>query len=339
MKRTYFPVWLVIALAFAAMNIDKLNATPEPTPTPITTPKVSLETLQTLPNTWFGHVAMSPDFQQFAVVSCKKLFVYDATTYQVVNEFPYSGEGSCFDKVAFGSSDFIAFTTTSDKMEIWDTNFERKVATFELADDSPTLALVFNINEKLLLVGRDDGILMWETEHFTENPSMIVIPDGYVVSYATGISPDGTIFAIEDHIPPSPPEHSVGIWNVQTRQRLARLNTGTEVPRQLTFSPDGQLLAVGTETGLVQLWGVEDAKLQAEFNVGTNIVGSIAFSPDGKYLAVQADNFTVWRLEDSNQTDSLPIYSDYVAGLAFKPNSDVIMMGVNEKLHIWHYKK
>jgi WD40 repeat protein len=348
MRTIYFPVWIAIALVFAVVNVN--TATLEDTPQPTATALSPFETLQDSPNARFGHVEMSPDFKQFRVASCKKLFLYDANTYQVIRELPYAADSGCFDRVAFGSNTSLAVATTPGKIEIWNTDFTQKTATFEGIERYYVLALYYDIAKNLLLVGQQNGIRIWYTEHFTESPPLIAIPDGYAGAYAAGIRIDGSVFAID--LPkntPDAPEYSVGMWNIKTRQMLARLDTGDETPRTLTFSPDGQLLAVGTLTGLVQLWDVETEELIAGYNAatddritanGADIVISMAFSPDGNYLAAATvTNVTVWRLTDGAQTDLLSNNSEYQPGLAFNPNSDVIILGGDDTLQLWHFNR
>jgi WD40 repeat protein len=76
----------------------------------------------------------------------------------------------------------------------------------------------------------------------------------------------------------------------------------------VAFSPDGQLLAIGSEEpGIMRIWRLDTG--QAIFNMRLTVVGvrDLAFSPDGHYL-VASDNsgwLSVWYLGDASSGGEL----------------------------------
>jgi serine/threonine protein kinase len=77
----------------------------------------------------------------------------------------------------------------------------------------------------------------------------------------------------------------VKLWDVASRQPSGSLAGNDNSLMNLTFSPDGALLAAGCRNGNVHIWDVRSGQTLAIVTAHQGAVWSVAFSPDGRTLA------------------------------------------------------
>jgi hypothetical protein len=145
-------------------------------------------------------------------------------------------------------------------------------------------------------------------------------------------SPDGAVFATVS-------EQTVTLWQSATATRMARYEHNTRV-NDITFSPDGGLLAVATDDGAVWLWNAtSDATLKAQARAilrgHKEATFQVVFNPDGGMLAsAGADQTVIWDVETGRMLAALP--SGWAWSVAFSPGGRYITTaGGDGTIRIW----
>jgi WD40 repeat protein/DNA-binding SARP family transcriptional activator len=106
----------------------------------------------------------------------------------------------------------------------------------------------------------------------------------------------------------------------------------------VAYSPDGQLLAVGTGDGKVHLWRVTDYQPYAVYQGHDNIVQCVAFSPDSRSLVSGSLDKTVcvWDTQ-TGQHHTLVGHTDWVWSVAFSPDGKTVASGSYDRtVRLWN---
>ncbi len=125
----------------------------------------------------------------------------------------------------------------------------------------------------------------------------------------------------------------VDIWNVSTKQHAKHLDIdGRRLATALKFSPDGDCLAGGDDTGRVVVWDLRTEQIVRKWEAATTgdvtdkTVHSLAWSPGGKLL-VAADGYQVrWLDPKTGKTVKKSSASGQYAPrcIAFSPNGKIL---------------
>ncbi len=106
----------------------------------------------------------------------------------------------------------------------------------------------------------------------------------------------------------------------------------------LTFSPDGKLLASCSYDRLVKLWDVEGKRQARALKDHSDAVYGIAFRADGKLLASAAADraVKVWDVATGRRLYTLGESTDWVYAVAFSPDGKHLAAGgVDKSIRIW----
>ena len=204
-------------------------------------------------------------------------------------------------------------------IQLWDLETGSKLSTLKLTEKHDSIAaLAFAKNNATLIsLGHAREITHWDVNTGRKLGDTMSV-DPYT---AAVFSEDGGIFAAGDS------NGITRLWDIATgtrRSTLAEPFSEAENPgiRALAFSPDGKMIASGSDDKTAVLWHTQNNAKLATLKGHEGWVTAVAFSADGKTLATGDANKIVklWDVNMGRERATLKGHRNTINALTFAPN-------------------
>lgn len=186
----------------------------------------------------------------------------------------------------------------------------------------------------LAAAANDSALYLWEKKgegDFSPKPP-IPLTDGVASSVAFISDAQAVIVS---------PEEGIRLWDINTGKEIAS-TTGHKTPVNcVAYSPDGTILASGSDDGAIILWDAASGAEKGRLGKNLKVIEALTFSADGHWLASGSKDgrVCIWNVASGECEREVPQKLIRVWSVAFSPGDSILAIALDRKgnnLYLWN---
>jgi WD40 repeat protein len=286
-------------------------------------------------------LAISPDDYTLASASDDKIIkLWDLNTQKVLATL--SGHSQAIKSLAFSPDGKILATAGDDKtIKLWQVETLQEICTL-LGHLQAVKSVAFSPDGQILASGSwDKTIKLWDVNTGTE---ICTLTGHQLKVNSVAFSPQGQLLASASY------DRTIRLWQIPKRGEgtfiqnrpcyslLSTLSGHAWAVLTVAFSPDGQILATGSDDNTIKLWEVNTGQLICTLVGHSWSVVAVAFTADGETLLSASCDKTVklWRVSTAEEIVTLSGHVDSVSAVAVSKVTQLIASGSRDKtIKLW----
>jgi WD40 repeat protein len=282
---------------------------------------------------WRWPIAFSPDGMLLASGGMDNtVTLWNAKTGQPIGE-PLIGHSNTVWSLAFSPSGReLASASADGSVRLWNVSIDPTANLLTGHTDSVS-SLAVSENGLLATASRDGTVRRWNLE--TREPiGEPLVGHKQSAHHLIGValSPDGALVALAA-------PNGIKLWRTRTGSLCYHLDQPPA--RCVAFSPDGLVLAVGSDAGdnTITLRDAKTGDIRSVLRGHRGTVRALAFSSDGLWLASSGmdPRIILWNIETGEaRGEPLLGHHESVRSLAFSPDGTILASAGDATARLWN---
>ncbi len=273
----------------------------------------------------FGEVAFGGHDRLAVAGGDGDVWLWDAVSGALLDKL--GGHQGKVNAVAFAADGTLASAGDDGTVRLWDPLAGRALQA-PLAAAAAQVDVAFSPDSKILAAAGADGVVqLWDVRSGT---SLGALTGHKGVVHAVAFGQTGRLVSGGD-------DKTLRFWDPASRTATRPPLTTDGAVMDVTFSPDGRILASAGADAAVSFWNAEAGTQSREPITGfTSWVNGIAFSPDGATIASAADEgLQFWDVE-SGRSHGRPLAGAVAAsGVAFDSDRFTVVSADENGVRSW----
>ncbi len=267
----------------------------------------------------------------------------------------FKGHTAAVNAIAFNHNSQIASVSADKTIKLWDVNTGKMIYTAEKHTDSVN-SVGFSLDGRIATASSDRTLKLWSssleeiftfTGHTRAVKSLSFSPNGQILASGSwdktiklwDIQTGQEIYTLTGHqlqvtsvafssqgiLASASFDRSIRLWYPDTwKNRPVQTLIGhVQAVLAVAFSPNGQILATGSDDKTIKLWDVSTGSVIHTLSNHCWSVATVVFSADGETLISGSWDKTVkfWRVRTGEEIATFTGHEDSVLAVAVSPDS------------------
>ncbi|MDZ8185237.1 MAG: serine/threonine-protein kinase [Nostoc sp. ChiSLP02] len=250
-----------------------------------------------------------------------------------------SGHSQAIKSVAFSPDGKILASASDDKtIKLWQIETLTEICTL-MGHSHAVKSVAFSSDGEILASGSwDKTIKLWNVNTGVE---ICTLTGHQLQVNSVAFSPQGQILASASY------DRTIRLWQINSQTEFKNCPCYTLVGilsghawavLTVAFSPDGKILATGSDDNTIKLWDANTGQLISTLAGHSWSVVGVAFTADGETLISASWDKTVklWRVSTAQEILTLCGHTDSVSAIAVSQVTQLIASGSKDKtIKLW----